>query len=152
MKFYLIRIQFYLIRAQQSLDPVSLDLSEAQMVVPDTLSEEADEERVCSFLRRNKWAFTLIPICYLVNTQVQLLPPTLPSKDTLQFYDFFDHMVVRINLTLIAMEEISHPVFDILGATSMNSMSLPTLSGLLQTIWSPPASCQPISKKAGKQY
>lgn len=73
-------------------------------------------------------------------------------KNTLQFHNLVDCMVSTLNLPLVPVEERAHLMFDIIGTTYRNRMSLSILDCALQPAedWSSSAFCQPTSKKAEK--
>lgn len=98
----------------------------------------------------NSWIQTFILIWHL-----SVSSASSPSGDAVQFHDLMDHMASILHLPSGFVEEVSHPVLNVLGAPFRNRMSLPILNGLLQpvkTIWAVPAFCQPLSKKADKLY
>lgn len=139
--------------AKQSSDQVPPDPSVAYTVVSDMLFEEKDEETAPLFDQEQM--DTDFHPHLLPDEHVGVTSASSHSEDALQWNELVDCMVVTLHLPLVAVEEISHAVFYILVATSMNRMLLPILNGLLQpakTVLSIPAFCQPISKKTKKQY
>lgn len=110
------------------------------MVVPDTLSEEEDEETP-PLLDQEQMDTDFHPHLF-PDKHVGVTFASSCFEDALQLHDLVDCMVPTLNLPLVAVEEVSHPVLDILVTTSMNRMLQSA-----QTVWSIPATCQPISKK-----
>lgn len=113
--------------AQESLDPIALGLSASQKVVLNTLSEEEDEERAPLF--EQEQMDTDFDLNLSPDEHVGVASASSPSELILQFYDLMDQMVSTLSPLLVSVEETSHTVFNILGATSRNRPSLSVLVG-----------------------